>query len=159
MKVFTLNDVANSICTHEEVGSPWEERYGIDDHFNGLCALSQMGSAKPIVPTPEPEPEASPTDIEGPNSDWTKAAFHSMGGKTGFIAYCKANPAQMWPQLVKLNLPQLLKESEPLAKLEEIPLTDLDNMSSVDIKRLLLASQGITTTRQVEALNTEKQSK
>jgi hypothetical protein len=123
--------------------SPKKEHWTSQDLIEGHCTLDQVGMPIATAPTVE---------IEGPNSDWTKAAFHSMGGKAGFIAYCKANPAQMWPQLVKLNLPQLLKESEPTTKLEDIPLEALDNMSSVEVKRLLLASQGITTKSQLEEL-------
>jgi hypothetical protein len=139
MKVFTQHDVAVGTCSHEEVGEAWEDRYSIDDHFKGLCTLDQVGSAKPIAPPIEDE--VLDTNIEGPSSDWMRAAFHGMGGKKAFVQFCKANPALMWPQLVKNGLAQLLKEEPPPKKLEEYSNAELEALSSNDIKRLLLGKK------------------
>lgn len=116
--------------------TPKKEYWTSQDLVEGQCTLGQVGM--PIAQ------DASPSiEIEGPNSDWTKAAFHGMGGKAGFIAYCKANPAQMWPQLVKANLPQLLKEAEPPRTLYDISDEELRTMSSMEIKRYLVESRDI----------------
>jgi hypothetical protein len=151
MKVFTHHDVANSVCTHDEVGQPWEARYSIDDHFKNQCTMDQVGSAKPIV-LPDIE-ELDATEGSGPTTDWIRAAFSGMGGRKAFVAYCKKNPAQMWPLLLKGGLTQFLKEEPVTKNLDDLALADMQEMSSAEIKLLLLKSEGITTKSQVEALN------
>jgi hypothetical protein len=155
MQVFTMNDVANSRCTHEEVGMPWEARYGIDDHLEGGIPMHQVGSAKPIV-LPELE-DIDDAEGLGPTTDWIRAAFNGMGGRKAFVAYCKKNPAQMWPLLLKGGLAQFLKEEPVTKNLDDLTLADMQEMSSAEIKLLLLKSEGITTKSQVEALNAKNE--
>lgn len=108
------------------------EHFTYDDYKNGLCDPSQVGSAKdePINDAP----------IEGPSSDWLKAGFQGMGGKTAFVEFCRKNPALMWPLLVKNGLAQLLKEAEPLKRLGQLTPSELEALDSKTLKQMLLDS-------------------
>lgn len=169
MEKWTLIEAQSQHCTKSVVGSI-KRYYPIDalqhewtkwDAQAGRCSAEEVGTSRfpphaPLVPPagyeiPDIE-ELDDAEGQGPTTDWIRAAFNGMGGRKAFVAYCKKNPAQMWPLLLKGGLAQFLKE-EPAAKnLDELTLTDMQELSSAEIKLLLLKSEGITTKSQVSAL-------
>lgn len=57
MKTFDVYDKFDCRCTAEEVGQPWEYRWGVADSDAGLCLPSEVGSPRP--------PDQPVTDEDG----------------------------------------------------------------------------------------------
>ena len=151
MRVFTQHDVANSICTHDEVGQPWEDRYSIDDHFKNQCTMDQVGSAKPVVPSTKRE---APSTTQNLNvREVVQRALNLMGEDDQLSAYLAERHDIMAPLVAKLGLSDITKEQEPPVDFEKIPDEDLLAMTSADLKRILLQSGGITKKSQLTGEN------
>lgn len=161
MEKWTRIEAQSQHCTKSVVGTI-KHYYPIDtlqhewtagDAQAGRCLPEEIGASRfpphaSLVPPEDYEPPENLEDeddltvqSEGPSSDWLRAAFKGMGGKRAFVAFCKKNPTLTWPMLIKNGLTQLLKEEPPPKRMEEYSLAELDNMSSVDIKRLLLGKK------------------
>ena len=111
----------------------------IEDVVNGHCTMDQVGS-----PKPGGLDTSTPKNMEAPSTDWIKSAFQGMGGRKAFVDYCKANPATMWPLLLKGGLAQFLKD-DPLPKsVTELTDAEIESMSTNDLKRVVLRHIGIT---------------
>lgn len=149
MRVFTQHDVANSICSHEEVGQPWEDRWGIDDHFKGLCTMDQVGSAKPIAPPPEPPPASVPfTSL----ADATEQAFEQVG-IDAYFTWAKENPRAFFDLAAKHGFSAMAKTKEKaLPNLDDITEEDITSLPSDQLKLILLKSVGITKKSELDAL-------
>ena len=153
MKVFTQHDVANSICSHEEVGQPWEERWSIDDHFKGLCTMDQVGSAKPIASEPEPEPEPIDAATQADIMETLVAGSVTPQTQAKFNKWADSNPGSYFPLLAKYNLARSMKDApKPLPNLEDLTEEDVANLPSDQLKLILLKAAGITKKSELDAL-------
>lgn len=60
MLVFTKFDKLECRCAEEEVGQPWEPRWGMADYEQGLCHEDKVGTLR-TTPDTTPEDPAEPT--------------------------------------------------------------------------------------------------
>lgn len=57
VRKFSAYDVENKNCKPEELGQPWQPRYGLSDIMDGMCLPKQLG--KPIEAAPMYDPGQS----------------------------------------------------------------------------------------------------
>lgn len=160
MEKWTLMEAQSQYCTRGVVGRPkdyWppdtlETTWTAQDAEAGRCLAEEVGMSRfpPRVALAPPEgwepprvEELDDTSSEAPTTDWIKSAFQGMGGRQAFVAYCKANPAQMWPLLLKGGLTQFLKEDVKPKSAYELSDEEIQNLSTLELKKLLLAAKDI----------------
>lgn len=102
--VFDESDFANRRCLKNEIGMPWEMRYGIPDYADGICFTEQVG--KPVMTTASPETADGtnaeiellppPVDLTGLPAEFVyerelfdyhqdRAAYRAKGGKVDVL--------------------------------------------------------------------------
>lgn len=123
------------------------ELFSYQDYRDGLCEASQVGSPKDPLP-PSPPPSETPDMVEG-----LAQAYAKMGGDLGFTDWAAKNPGLVYPQMIKMGIALTAKTAPPtLPDLEELTDEDIATLSTVDLKRILLKSVGITKKSELDAL-------
>lgn len=115
---------------------PKKEHWTSQDLVEGLCTLDQVGM--PIEPETDDTP-VTPTVrsmVEKSISPKRQAAFNQWADQ---------NPGVYFPLVMKSGLTTLMKdETKPLPSIDEITTESLQTLDSATLKRILLASEGIT---------------
>ena len=102
-----------------------------DDALARRCKLSQVGEEK----VPPPEPLSSREII-----DEYLSVYQQLGGLEALLKQARANPQRFYSELLKI----LINMEAPKASLavqiniEQVSAKELEQMSSVEIKQLLL---------------------
>lgn len=124
------------------------EQYTIKDVMEGLCTLDQVGSPKPVA-----EDSSSSTTEDFDMVALLKAAHNHVGGERAFIEQAKRNPAALFNAMLKMGVAMAAKEAPPkLPDLQTLSPSDLEQYSSADLKKMFLASIGVETKSQADAL-------
>lgn len=145
--IFTQQDFLDGKCKHQEIGNEAEPRWSSADARRGLCSETAVGTYREVLST-LPQANANALEI-------VQQALNQVGAQE-MAAYLADRLDILAPKVAQLGLNGLVKDDKQPVKFEDLTTDDLDAMSSTDIKRLLLASEGITTKAQVEALKQSK---
>jgi hypothetical protein len=154
MEKWTILDSASGYCTNKVVGStkhyvpldPLENVWTNADVKAGRCTKDEVLSPRhpPFQRQVPPEDYIPPSyDDEIVNLTDPKVQqelFNHMGGMANFKKWAANNRETVYPLIMKMGLTQLAKAAPELPPdLNAIPDADLENMSSLELKRLLLA--------------------
>ena len=115
-------------------------KYTFQDYENGRCELEEVG-----MDIPE-----SPPDEDLNMASLVKNALAAVGGREAFEAEAKKNPTALFQAVLKMGVAQAAKQETPaLPQLDELTDSDIQSMDSTSLKRILLASVGITKKSQL----------
>lgn len=115
-------------------------QYTFEDYQKGLCELEEVGSDIPERPSEEPLNMAA----------LIQSAYNAVGGTVAFNAEAKKNPSALFQAVLKMGVAQAAKQETPaLPQLDELTDSDIQSMDSTSLKRILLASVGITKKSQI----------
>lgn len=145
MAVFTKQDFLDGKCLHSEIGTEAEPRWSTLDAKQGRCTPEAVGTKRMVLPTTQ---NLNVREV-------VQRALNLMGEDDQLSAYLAERHDIMAPLVAKLGLSDITKEQEPPVEFEKIPDEVLLTMSTVELKRVLLASEGITKQSQLsDAKNT-----
>ena len=110
-------------------------KYTFQDYENGRCELEEVG-----MDIPE-----SPPDEDLSMASLVKNALAAVGGREAFEAEAKKNPTALFQAVLKMGVAQAAKhETVPPPQLDDLTDLDIQNMSTLDLKRVVLRRLGIT---------------
>ena len=115
-------------------------KFTFEDYQKGLCELEEVGSEMPERPTSEPLNMAA----------LIQSAYNAAGGEEAFNREAKKNPSALFQAVLKMGVAQAAKQETPAPpQLDDLTDSDIQSMDSTSLKRILLASAGITKKSQV----------
>ena len=110
-------------------------QYTFEDYQKGLCELEEVGSEIPERPSEEPLNMAA----------LIQSAYNAVGGTVAFNAEAKKNPSALFQAVLKMGVAQAAKQETPTPpQLDNLTDADIEALDSTTLKRILLASVGIS---------------
>lgn len=110
-------------------------KFTFEDYQKGLCELEEVGSEMPERPTSEPLNMAA----------LIQSAYNAAGGEEAFNREAKKNPSALFQAVLKMGVLQAAKQETPAPpQLDNLTDADIEALDSTTLKRILLASVGIS---------------
>jgi hypothetical protein len=146
-RLFATYDAWNRNCQDEEVGQPWEPRWGLTDIQSGLCTPSQLGKVIPAAelaedgetPAYEP-PMATPRLIQAANlrgiplDDAEALALLAL--QLDPETFMQRNPT-IYRDLISDQRQKRIKAASTLGKLKELTANQIGALYGSDIARFV----------------------
>ena len=125
-------------------------KYTYEDALSGKCEHWQVGTE---VLESCPETSKNDDDVEQRPLNMAaliQSAYNAAGGEAAFNQEAKKNPSALFQAVLKMGVLQAAKqETPPPPQLEELTDSDIQALDSTTLKRILLASVGITKKAQL----------
>ena len=152
--MWTVEDLEKGWCAPSDVGKEKtdHERWTLTELEDKCLPSYLLGTIKPPSAWNEAPVTAPPLDAQTQAEIMAKLVEGSVTPQTqlDFNKWAAANPNAYFPLLAKHNLTRNLKESpKALPKLDEITDEQIATLSSAELKRVLLASVGVTKKSQL----------
>ena len=108
--------------------------YTLDDYHANRCSLDEVG-----------QEALPPSDDDFNMAQAIKGAVRRAGGQEALEVELAKNPTALYQAVLKMGVTQAAKqESSPLPDLESLQDSDIASLSSLDLKRILLKSAGVS---------------
>lgn len=120
-------------------------KYTYEDALAGKCEPYQIGSE---IINNEPNSTKNDNDVEQRPLNMAaliQSAYNAAGGEEAFNREAKKNPSALFQAVLKMGVLQAAKQETPAPpQLDNLTDADIEALDSTTLKRILLASVGIS---------------